>query len=173
MAKTVAPYGSWRSPISIEQLADDGEPFFGFAIVDFDDAGLLWLEQRSAEGGRAALVRNGVDVGKPGFNARTRVHEYGGGAVWTGGGGIFASSFDDGRVYRVEESDAVPLTPEPSQPNALRYADGCVSGDAVICVRESHGDRDRQRARFVPGRRRRADGGRERARLLRGSVRRP
>ncbi len=139
MAKTVAPYGSWRSPISIEQLADAGDPFFGYAIVDFDDAGVLWLEQHPGEGGRSALVRSGVDVGPPGFNARTRVHEYGGGAVWTGGGAIFASSFDDGRVYRLEGSQALPLTPEPSQPNALRYADGCVSGDTVICVRESHG----------------------------------
>jgi dipeptidyl aminopeptidase/acylaminoacyl peptidase len=139
VGKTVAPYGSWRSPISIEQSAAAGDPFFGYAIVDFDDAGVLWLEQRAAEGGRSALVRNGVEVGMPGFNARTRVHEYGGGAVWTGGGAIFASSFDDGRVYRLEGSAALPLTPEPSQPNALRYADGCISGNAVICVRESHG----------------------------------
>jgi dienelactone hydrolase len=139
VAKTVAPYGSWRSPISIDQLADAGDAFFGYAIVDFDDAGVLWIEQRSAEGGRSAIVRDGVEVGTPGFNARTRVHEYGGGAVWTGGATIFASSYDDGRVYRIEGSDALPLTPEPSQPNALRYADGCVSAAAVICVRESHG----------------------------------
>jgi acetyl esterase/lipase len=139
VAKSVAPYGSWPSPISIEQFADAGDPFYRYAIVDFDDAGVLWLEERSDEGGRSALVRNGVDVGTPGFNARTRVHEYGGAAVWTHGGAIFASSFDDGRVYRLEGSIAVPLTPEPSHPNALRYADGCVSGDAVICVRESHG----------------------------------
>jgi acetyl esterase/lipase len=139
VAKTVAPYGSWRSPISLEQLAADGDPFFGYAIVDFDDDGVLWLEQRSAEGGRSALVRNGVEIGAPGFNARTRVHEYGGGAVWTGGGVIFASSFDDGRVYCLDGSRALPLTPAPPQPNSLRYADGCVSDDAVICVRESHG----------------------------------
>ena len=40
------------------------------------------------------------------FDARTRVHEYGGGAVWTDGGAIFCSSFADGRVYRVEDGDA-------------------------------------------------------------------
>ena len=31
-----APYGSWRSPITVEESADAGEPFFGYAIVDFD-----------------------------------------------------------------------------------------------------------------------------------------
>jgi dipeptidyl aminopeptidase/acylaminoacyl peptidase len=140
VTKTVAPYGSWRSPISIEHLADAGDPFFGYAIVDFDDAGVLWLEQRASEGGRVALVRDRVELTPPDFNARTRVHEYGGGAVWTGDGAVFASSFADGRVYRLEERKAWPVTPEPSRPHALRYADGCVSGGTVMCVRESHGD---------------------------------
>src|SRR5262249_5021212 len=95
---------------------------------------------RAAERGRSALVRAGAEVAPPGFDARTRVHEYGGGAVWTGGGTIFASSFADGRVYRIENGKADPLTPQPSSPNALPYADGVVSGDTVICVRESHGE---------------------------------
>jgi dipeptidyl aminopeptidase/acylaminoacyl peptidase len=136
---TAAPYGSWRSPIWVEQLADAGEPFFGYCIVDFDDRGVLWIEQRNAEGGRAALVRAGIEVTPSTFNARTRVHEYGGGAVWCGEGAIFASSFDDGRVYRVESGEPRPVTPEPPEPNALRYADGCVANGVVTCVRESHG----------------------------------
>jgi dipeptidyl aminopeptidase/acylaminoacyl peptidase len=134
-----APYGSWRSPISIEQLATRREPFFGYAIVAFDDDGLLLLEQRPEEGGRAALVRDGVELTPKEFNARTRVHEYGGGAVWTGEGAIFASSFDDGRVYRIAQGEATPLTPEPPEPNAVRYADGHVSRGRITCVRESHG----------------------------------
>src|SRR6266542_4946875 len=88
--KTRAPYGSWRSPISVEQ--------------------------RNAEGGRAALVRDGVELTPKTFNARTRVHEYGGGAVWCGGGAIFASRFDNGRVYRVENGEVSPVTPEPPEP---------------------------------------------------------
>ncbi len=45
-------------------------------------------------------------------------------------------------MYRVEDGAVRPVTPEPPQPNALRYADGCVTRDGatVICVRESHGD---------------------------------
>jgi dipeptidyl aminopeptidase/acylaminoacyl peptidase len=144
--KTVAPYGSWPSPISIEQLADAGDPFFGYAIVDFDEGGVLWLESRPAEGRQVLLLGTPdgarVELTPSRFNARSRVHEYGGGAVWRGGGGAtFASSFDDGRVYRLDGGDARPVTPEPPAANALRYADGCVSPDgSVICVRESHGD---------------------------------
>ena len=140
MAKTIAPHGAWASPITIAAAASTGDPFFGYTIVEFDDGGLLWLEPRPAQAGRSALVRNGEEFAPADFDARTRVHEYGGGAVWTGGGAIFASSFADGRVYRVEDGTPRPVTPEPPQPNALRYADGCVSGGRVTCVRESHGD---------------------------------
>ena len=50
-----------------------------------DDGVAYWLEARPAEGGRGVLVRGGpwsspVDVTPEGFNVRTRVHEYGGGA---------------------------------------------------------------------------------------------
>src|SRR3954452_1402195 len=124
--------------MTIDDARSAGDPF-GYTIVDFDDGGVLWLESRPAQAGRSALVRNGEEFVPADFDARTRGHEYGGGAVWTGGGAIFASSFADGRVYRVEEGRPMPVTPEPPQPNALRYADGCVSDERVICVRESHG----------------------------------
>ena len=128
MQKTIAPYGSWRSPYDVELLA--GAVNLQFTIVDLDDDGVYWLEPRAAEGGRAALVIGRDDgthteLTPPGFDARTRVHEYGGGAVWRHGETFYASSFEDGRVYRL--SDGAPVTPEPSEPNALRYADGVVT----------------------------------------------
>ena len=50
----VAPYGSWRSPIRIDDLVGDNvtlaEPW-----LDGDD--VYWLEGRPAEGGRRVLVR--------------------------------------------------------------------------------------------------------------------
>jgi dipeptidyl aminopeptidase/acylaminoacyl peptidase len=148
VAKTVAPYGSWASPISIETAASAGDPWFGWVVVALDADGVLGLEPRPEEDGRAALVRWRADGSRDeltpaSFDARTRVHEYGGGAVWRHGDAIFSSSFADGRVYRVEEgSEPRPVTPEPPEPNALRYADGRVTPDGatVICVRESHRD---------------------------------
>jgi dipeptidyl aminopeptidase/acylaminoacyl peptidase len=83
-----------------------------------------------------------VDVVAPGFNVRTRVHEYGGGAYWLHGTTSWCSNFDDGRIYRFDRpgADARPVTPEPPAPNAWRYADGSVTPDGrlIVCVRERH-----------------------------------
>jgi dipeptidyl aminopeptidase/acylaminoacyl peptidase len=80
------------------------------------------------------------DVTPAGFNVRTRVHEYGGGAAWLHGDVAFCSSFDDSRVYRFGGGEA--LTPEPDRAHGLRFADGIVTPEAgtVICVREHHAD---------------------------------
>ena len=147
MTPTIAPYGSWESPISIETLARSGTVWYRFQSVDIAPDGVYWLEVRPAEKGRNALVflsRDGEreDVVPAEFNVRTRVHEYGGGAYWRHRETLFCSSFEDGRVYRVERRgvDPVPVTPEPAEPSALRYADGVLTNDGqlVVCVRERH-----------------------------------
>jgi hypothetical protein len=51
-----------------------------------DGADLFWLAGRASEGGRNTLLRQRgaiIDELTPApFNVRSRVHEYGGGAVW-------------------------------------------------------------------------------------------
>lgn len=140
----VAAYGSWTSPISIDLLT---ERAVSLGYVDLAEDGLYWLEGRANEGGRSVLVLEPnagkpIDVVPEGFNVRTRVHEYGGGAYWRHGRTVFCSSFDDSRVYRIDEPGGTPraLTPEASEPHALRYADGVVTPDGrtVVCVRERH-----------------------------------
>jgi dipeptidyl aminopeptidase/acylaminoacyl peptidase len=148
--KTVAPYGTWHSPISIEQAAATGEPWFSWVVVDLGADDILWIEPRPSEEGRAVVVESRDDGSRteltpPGFDARTRVHEYGGGAVWRRDGTAFFSNFADGRVYRVDRGgEPQPLTPKPPEPHALRYADGRAThdGSQVICVRESHREGD-------------------------------
>jgi dipeptidyl aminopeptidase/acylaminoacyl peptidase len=143
---SVAPYGSWESTVQIEDLA--GIPPLG--TPDPADEGLYWLETRPDEGGRNVLVwceRGGepLRVTPEGFNVRTRAHEYGGGAFWRDGTTIFFSHFEDGRVYRQDghQAEPRPITPDPPEPNALRYADGRVTPDGpIVCVRESHRDGD-------------------------------
>ena len=74
---------------------------------------------------------------RPGFNARTRVHEYGGGAYTVRDGVLIFSNFSDTRLYRVDGDDAPrPITPE----GALRYADMIFDPDRarLIAVREDH-----------------------------------
>ena len=51
---TVAPYGTWTSPISAQTVAAQGLRL-GFVALDGDD--IYWLEGRPHEGGRNALVK--------------------------------------------------------------------------------------------------------------------
>jgi dipeptidyl aminopeptidase/acylaminoacyl peptidase len=143
---SVAPFGSWTSPFSLDLVADAGAVSFGY--LDITEEGVYWTESRPQEGGRIALVfrpdeGEHLDVVPPGFNVRTRVHEYGGGAWFRDGDVVFCSSFDDSRLYRIDSpgTEPRPITPEPPEPHALRYADGRVFADGrlIVCVRESHG----------------------------------
>jgi dipeptidyl aminopeptidase/acylaminoacyl peptidase len=82
-------------------------------------------------------VRAGADVTPAGFNARTRVHEYGGGAVTIAGGIVCFSNFKDQRLYR-QVPGAAPEAITPEAP--LRYADGRVdtARGRWVGVREDH-----------------------------------
>jgi dipeptidyl aminopeptidase/acylaminoacyl peptidase len=108
-----------------------------------------WLEGRASEAGRVVLVRREPDgttqdVGPAGFNARTSVHEYGGGAYCIHGGTAFVSNFDDQRLYRIDPgADPVPIAPDVGD-RRHRYADGRVTADGSlwIGVRERHAESD-------------------------------
>jgi dipeptidyl aminopeptidase/acylaminoacyl peptidase len=150
---TTAPYGSWASPITSDLIVQ-ASVSLGDVLLDGGD--VYWLEGRPLEGGRYALVRrrtdgSTVEVTPPSpFNARTRVHEYGGGAVALAGGAVFASDFSDQRLYRLAAGqDPVPLTPGPpggDPDRGLRYADGLLTADRRLWVgvREDHRDPNRQ-----------------------------
>ncbi|HEX2230377.1 MAG TPA: S9 family peptidase, partial [Candidatus Binatia bacterium] len=89
----ICPYGSWKSPISPELIAA-GE--VGLEQVRTDGGDLYWIERRAHEGGRKVVVRRSSDgkigdVTPAGFNARTRVHEYGGGDYAVYGGTVVFS----------------------------------------------------------------------------------
>lgn len=140
---TTAPFGSWPSSISAEQLAVGGHRLGGPQWVGRQ---LWWTEGLAAEGGRQAIVRTGADVDAASqtpetvtvlpapFNARTRVHEYGGAswiAVEQGDGRgplILFANFTDQRIYRFYEGEEPqPITPEGAEvPSAhgpsLRWA---------------------------------------------------
>ncbi|WP_305092732.1 prolyl oligopeptidase family serine peptidase [Prescottella sp. R16] len=144
-APTVAPYGSWTSPISATDLAASGHPVEGGCFVDGRP---WWSEVRPTEAGRTTIRRLGddgtpVDVLPAPWNARTRVHEYGGGA-WavTDRGVLVFAEFSDQRLYRFDPATDVspdPITP-PSGSASVRYGDLTVVGDDVWCVCERHTD---------------------------------
>jgi len=138
-----APYGSWRSPVTAELLARGG---VDLSWLTASGDTLYWIEGRPQEGGRDVLVRRTpdgriTDVIPRELNARTRVHEYGGGAVAVRGATAVLSNFADQRLYRVDgEAVPVAITAEPPTPSAHRYADGVIAPDGatLVCVRERH-----------------------------------
>jgi dipeptidyl aminopeptidase/acylaminoacyl peptidase len=141
-----ASYGAWKSPITSDLIVAQA---ITLSEVRLDEGTIYWLEGRPQERGRSVVVRAGagggddVDVTPAPFNARTRVHEYGGGAWLVDKGVLYFSNFADGRLYRLEAGGAEPqpLTPEPSgQSGGWRFADGIIDGsrNRWIGLREDH-----------------------------------
>ncbi|WP_182897576.1 prolyl oligopeptidase family serine peptidase [Microbispora sp. H10830] len=143
------------SPISTTDVARAGLRL-GFPTVLGRET--WWEEDRAAEGGRRTVVHRAADgaltdlLPAP-WDARTRVHEYGGRSyVVVPGHGLVFAHHPDQRLYLARPraggepgSGAErprPVTPEPDEPGALRYADLRVQngpdGPRVWCVRERH-----------------------------------
>jgi dipeptidyl aminopeptidase/acylaminoacyl peptidase len=144
-----ARYGAWPSPIAASDVAVAGIRLSGPVSVHTETGDeVWWAEARPTEGGRTVVVRRDAsgavsDVLPAGWNARTRVHEYGG-TAWLPlpGGGLAFADWVDQRVYRLDPGSTtpVPLTPEPTETAGLRYADPVLGpgGDEVWWVREAH-----------------------------------
>ena len=58
----IAPYGSWASAISVDQLIGSS---IGLSAVQIDGEHLYWLESRADERGRTSLWRRPLSGGEP------------------------------------------------------------------------------------------------------------
>jgi dipeptidyl aminopeptidase/acylaminoacyl peptidase len=156
------PYGTWPSPITAADVAGRRR------LVSFPrriGKDVWWQERLPAEEGRVTVVHLGADGRRrlllPGpWNARTRVHEYGGlsylpvparGDAADGQTAVMFVNYADQRLYLLgpagpgspDGGDPRPLTPEPDggpEHPSLRYADFTLSPghDEVWCVQERH-----------------------------------
>lgn len=138
------PYGAWPSPLSAARVTA-GALRFDQIQLDRDD--VYWIEGRASEGGRSVIVKAGQvpgageieDVTPTGFNVRSRVHEYGGGAYTVHNGTVYFCNFADQIVYQQERGKA---------PVALTSGDGACYADfrmdasrsRLIGVREHRGE---------------------------------
>ncbi|MCM3697425.1 prolyl oligopeptidase family serine peptidase [Microbacterium oleivorans] len=147
---TIAPYGSWISPLSAADASATAARYDGARFVGDE---IWWGESLPDEGGRTAVRRvaadgTTVDVLPAPWNAGSRVHEYGGGS-WT--------AADDGRLFFVEKTDQrvwmlrpgddpVPLTPvdDRARHGGLRWQAG-----TLLAVREVHDGRPVPRRSLV------------------------
>jgi dipeptidyl aminopeptidase/acylaminoacyl peptidase len=141
----VAPYGAWKSPVTSDMIVSSTVRLVEAAL---DGGDVYWIESRPLEGGRYVIVRRSpagelTDLNPAPFDARTRVHEYGGGALLVVDGVLHYSHFADNRLYRQEPGgEPRPITPE----GEFRYADMVLDGrqDRLLCVREDHTDPGRE-----------------------------
>ncbi len=155
---TIAPYGTWESPISAADVAR-GKARMSFPAIAGDE--VWWQESRPAEAGRVTVMASGRDGGGRGraprellpapWYARTRVHEYGGraylpvpSASGTGDGyDLVFANFTDQRLYLLASpgGEGAGAGPRPLTPagGGFRFADMVLSPDGreVWCVRET------------------------------------
>jgi dipeptidyl aminopeptidase/acylaminoacyl peptidase len=136
---TVAPFGSWKSPITTDLIVSG---LIGLTQPLIDGQTIYWIEMRPTEGGRNVIVKRDPDgsisdVTPQPFNARTRVHEYGGGDYTVRDRAVYFSNFADQRLYVAREG-AAPKAITPA--GDVRYGDAVVDDQRqrLTCVREDH-----------------------------------
>lgn len=135
------PYGSWPSPLSPDRVAQSSPRVDGARIVGDE---IWWGESVPSEGGRVAVRRRRaggeVETVLPApANARSSVHEYGGGA-WTASddGELFYVEKTDQRVYALAPGGAPrPLTPDD---DGVRHGGLSWQHGTLLAVREVHGE---------------------------------
>ena len=138
-----APYGTWKSPITSNLIVRET---VGLSQPRIDGSDIYWVEMRPSERGRQVIVRHSADgtrtdINPPEFNARTRVHEYGGGDYVVHEGTVYFSNFTDQQVYRQTQDGTPERLTNQSTDDRVRYADAIVDAERnrLICVREDHG----------------------------------
>ncbi len=144
--KQPKPYGSWPSKLTPEVVAQAGTKISG---VYYYQGQVYWTESRPAESGRQTLCRKNevgqiIELLPGGFSIKSRVHEYGGGALCLVGQDEFIfCNDDDQRLYRVSPNAApVAVTAKPEQKRGERYTDLLLHPDqtGLVGVRERHVD---------------------------------
>ncbi|MEA2081315.1 MAG: prolyl oligopeptidase family serine peptidase [Elusimicrobiota bacterium] len=149
------PYTEWRPAVSPEQVFSD---VLGLNEIHTDGRDVYWIEMRPSEGGRYVIVRadkNGKisDVTPRGFNARTRVHEYGGGSYAVYGDMIYFVNFKDQRIYKQHVNSPLPVAVTPAKNSdgslgkyaSLTFAPG---GKRLLFVYEKEYE-DRENKNFI------------------------
>ncbi len=145
--KQTATYGSWLSPITSD-LVVTGTVRLKTPV--YNRGNIYWNEMRPNEAGRNVIVKmhaNGdiLDVVLPPFNARTRVHEYGGGEFLVVEGIVYFSNFSDQRIYKIDTNNSLSAQAITAAGN-FYYADACFdkSRSRLICVQEDHTNSDQE-----------------------------
>lgn len=141
-----APYGSWPSPMSSAALAAGGAKIDG---ARYAVGGVWWSESVPTERGRMRVLRQDAEgtvheVLPAPCSARSRVHEYGGGAWTVTDDGTLL--FVDGESQRVHRWDPGAIAPVPLTAPGPRYGGLRVQQGRLFAVREDLRPQPHERA---------------------------
>ncbi|KAJ5850799.1 hypothetical protein N7455_010655 [Penicillium solitum] len=142
-----APFGQWKSPISSTLLGADGVQFESIAV---SNAKVYVIEGRPKEQGRGCIVEysgsEGRDILPAKYDARTKVHEYGGASMIAFNGHVVFSDRETQDLHKLDPSTGhVEQITKTS--TALRYACtsaiGSLSDDQtdsgwILAIEEDH-----------------------------------
>lgn len=145
MRPMIAPYGSWSSPLGLEEMTAgtvrittpriDGETTY-WKETGADGRGVVMAARAGSYEAVTTVHADGtaVDVG-------SRVHEYGGPDFAVADGACVFSSRPDGRLHLTVRDGDGWTPPQPITPdNGWRYADPVICGHMVFAVAEVHGE---------------------------------
>ena len=122
---TTAGYGGWASPLAAGDVA---RAKVSLSELCSDGTAVYWLESRPSEGGRTVVVRaeaqGSADHSPEGVSIRSRVNEYGGGAL------CLVSGHSAGAFAYVDQSDQGVWLCDGAA------AGGAVGGDASLKIDE-------------------------------------
>jgi len=149
----IAPYGAWKSPITSDLIV---KGTIGLSQPRLAGEDIYWIEMRPAERGRQVIVRQSAtgetaDINPAEFNARTRVHEYGGGDYVVHDGLVYFSNFSDQQLYRQSAGSEPQRITNESSDDRLRYAEPTVDSarNRLIAVREDHRQKDHEAQNMI------------------------
>jgi dipeptidyl aminopeptidase/acylaminoacyl peptidase len=141
MSVTVAPYGTWASPVTPELIGAAGNRVRSPENVEPAEQGICWTEQAPADG-RTTLFCRGPDgsvqeLTPAPLSCESRVQEHGGHCYTVARGVTFFSNGADQRLYRRDPDGSTrALTPELDVRYTEPVAD--VRRELVYCVMEDH-----------------------------------
>ena len=132
--KEVKNFIDWELRLTQEKVFSDEVKLDEIQLVDED---LYWIEVRPSEGGRYVVVKRDksgkiTELIPQNFNARTRVHEYGGGSYAACKDALYFVNYKDQRIYKqsFDLSEPLPLTPVDNSDGSLgKYASLTLSPD--------------------------------------------
>ena len=142
MASNVAPYGTWKSPLSAHVATAE---YVSFSELLVDGTDLYFLELRPHEAGRTTLRvqrKEGSihEVTPTPLNVRTKVHEYGGSSYTVAKGLVYFVNADNQDIYLIDNQLSVVPQQITDSGNTERFANLIYDqkGERLICVRETH-----------------------------------